>query len=50
MLKTRSSALMMKVLICSVEVYVAVPDPVESVHEVLGKSFSTYPLIASKRL
>jgi hypothetical protein len=38
----------MKVLICSVEVNVTVPVPAESVHEVLGKSFSTYPLMVSK--
>jgi hypothetical protein len=37
----------MNVLICSVDVSVAVPDPEESVHVVLGKSFSTYPLIVS---
>jgi len=30
-----------------VEVSVAVPDPVESVHVVPGKSFSTYPLMVS---
>jgi hypothetical protein len=47
LLYTRCSACWMNVLICSVDVSVAVPDPEESVHVVLGKSFSTYPLIVS---
>jgi len=46
-LKMRCSACSMNVLICSVDVNVTVLEPLEAVHEVLGKSFSTYPLIVS---